>query len=128
MSRNNIIELYIDGVKADLDPKGQIPQVSYQLEDEQDFEQKKSAEIFDIELPSTVTNDQIHNTLHNPSVIDNTAGQVYDNFRPFRYIGNGQELLIGKYLPQSVVNKNGRPEKYKGKAYGLNGDWAIDLK
>lgn len=128
MSRNNYIELYIDGVKADLDPKGQVPKITYQLEDKQNFEQKKSAESFNIETPSSVINDQIHNTLHNPSVIDNTANQVFDNYRPFRYIGNGQELLIGKYLPQSAVKKNGRPEKYKGKAYGLNGDWAIDLK
>jgi hypothetical protein len=128
MSRNNYIELYIDGVKADLDPKGQVPLISYQLEDKEDFEKKKSAESFNIELPSSVINDQIHNTLHNPSVIDNTANQVFDNYRSFRYSGNGEDLFIGKYLPQSVVKKNGRPEKYKGKAYGLNGDWAIDLK
>jgi hypothetical protein len=128
MSRQNYIELYIDGQKADIDPSGQVPTISYQLEDEEDFEKKKSAESFDIELPATEINDQIHNTLHNPSVLDNTANQVYDNFRPLRYIGNGQELLIGKYLVQSVIKKNGRPEKYKGKAYGLNGDWAIDLK
>lgn len=128
MSRNNYIELYIGDVKADIEPQGQVPLINYQLEDEEDFEKKKSAEIFDIEMPATVINDQIHNTLHNPSVVDNTTDQVYDNFRSFRYVGNGEELFIGKYLPQSVVKKNGRVEKYKGKAYGLNGDWAIDLK
>lgn len=128
MARDRYISLEIDGVKADIDPKGQVPTVSYQLEDEQDFEKKKAAESFNMELPATLINDQIHNTLHNPSITDNTADQVYDNFKTARYIANGQEILIGKYLQQSVVKKNGRPEKYKGKLYGLNGDWVIDLK
>jgi hypothetical protein len=128
MSRNNYIELYIDDIKADIDPQGQVPTINYQLEDADDFEKKKSADMLDMELPATVVNDQIHNTLHNPGIIDGTADQSYDNFRPMRYIGNGQELFIGKYLVQSSPKINGRVEKYKGKAYGLNGDWMIDLK
>lgn len=128
MPKPSYISLEIDGVVADIDPKGQIPTVSYQLEDENDFEQKKSAESLNIEMPGTLINDQIHNTLHNPSVIDSTPQGTNDNFKPLRYIANGQEILIGKYLPQSVTKKDGRPEKYKGKAYGLNGDWVIDLK
>jgi hypothetical protein len=128
MSRNNYISLEIDGVKADIDPEGQVPTVSYQLENEEDFEQKKSAEILNLELPGTEINDQIHNTLHNPSVIDNTTDQVYDNFRPMRYIANGDEIFLGKYLPQFAIKVNGRVEKYNGKAYGLNGDWVIDMK
>jgi hypothetical protein len=127
MSKTNYIELYIDGTKADIDPNGNIPTTTYQLEDEQDFEQKKSAEALGIEMPSTLVNDQIHNTLHNPSVIDNTPDQRNDNFKSLRYIANGDEIFIGKYLAQSAVKKNGRPEKYRGKAYGLNGDWLIDL-
>lgn len=128
MSRNNYISLEIGGVKADIDPEGQVPTVSYQLEDEEDFEQKKAAESLNIEMPGTEINDQIHNTLHNPSVIDNTTDQVYDNFRPMRYIANGDEIFIGKYLPQFAIKVNGRVEKYNGKAYGLNGDWVIDMK
>lgn len=128
MSTPNYIELYIGGEKADIDPNGQVPTISFQLEGEEDFEVKKAAESFDIVLPSTLVNDQIHNTLHNPSIRDSTAGQVYDNYRPFVYLGNGLELMIGKYLVQSVVKRNGRPEKYKGRAHGLNGEWAIDLK
>lgn len=128
MAVNNYIELYIDGQKADIDPQGQVPTISFNLEGKDDFEVKKSAESFDIELPATVVNDQLHNTFHNPSIRDSTAGQKFDNYRPLVYLGNGEELLIGKYLVQSVIKKNGRPERYKGKAYGLNGDWAIDLK
>lgn len=128
MAKPNYIELHIDGQKADIDPAGQIPTVSYALEDEENFEQKKAAESFDIEMPATLINDQIHNTLHDPSVVDNTAGGVYDNFKQARYVANGQEILLGKYLVRSVVSKNGQPQKYKGKIYGLNGDWVIDLK
>lgn len=128
MPKPSYIKLEIDGIVADIDPEGQVPTVSYALEDENDFEQKKSAESLDIEMPGTLINDQIHNTIHNPSVRDTTPDGSKDNFKPLRYIANGQEILIGKYLMQSVIKRNGRPEKYKGKAYGLNGDWVIDLK
>lgn len=128
MPNPNYISLEIDGVKADIDPSGQVPTIDYALEDDNDFEKKQSAQVLGLELPATIINDQIHNTLHSPSVIDNTTGKVNENFRPLRYIANGQEIFIGKYLPKSVTEKDGRPQKYKGDAYGLNGDWVIDLK
>jgi len=128
MPRPNYISLIIDGQKADLDPAGQVPTVSYATEDEEDFEVKKSADSFNIELPGTLINDQIHNTRHNASVVDNSISSAFDGFRPCTYIANGMEILIGKYLTQSVVKQNGRPVKYRGKIYGLNGDWVIDLK
>lgn len=127
-SRNQYVSLEIGGQLADMDPSGQIPTVDYALEDEQNFEEKQSATSFDIEMPATLINDQIHNTLHNPSVVDNTADQSNDNYKPAKYIANGQEILIGQYLPQSVGKQFGRPTKYKGKIYGLNGDWVILLK
>lgn len=128
MAKPQYITLEIDGKVADIDPNGQIPTVSYSLEDEQNFEQKKSAEAFDIELPATLINDQIHNSMHDPSILDNTPGQVFDGFKSARYIANGNEILIGKYLQQSVITQNGVPQTYKGKIYGLNGDWVIELK
>lgn len=128
MARPHYISLTIDGRKADIDPEGQVPSVSYALEDEQDFEKKQSADSFNIELPATVINDQIHNTLFNPSVVDKTSVKGYDNFRPAIYMANGTEILIGQYLLQSVRMRNGKPQKYIGKIYGLNGDWVIALK
>lgn len=128
MPAPNYIELIIAGERADIDSDGPVPSVTYVLEDDQDFEQKKSAESFDIELVATLNNDRIHNSFQNPSVLDNTSGQQYENYRPCVYMANGQEILVGKYLLQDVMSKNGRPEKYTGKIYGLNGDWVIDLK
>jgi hypothetical protein len=128
LARPHYISLTIDGRKADIDPEGQVPSVSYALEDEQDFEKKQSADSFNIELPATVVNDQIHNTLFNPSVVDKTEAQVYDNFRPAIYMASGTEILIGQYLVQSVRMRGGKPQKYIGKIYGLNGDWVIALK
>lgn len=128
MPKPNYYSIEIDGQKADIDPAGQVPTVDYDLEDDDNFEKKESAMVLGLEFPSTLINDQIHNTLHNPSVIDNTPGQVNENFKSLRYIANGLELFIGKYLVKSVLNRNKRPEKYKGNAYGLNGDWVIDLK
>lgn len=128
MPRTDYIILEIDGQQADFDPKSQVPTISYQLEDKQNFEEKKSAEVLGIEMPATLINDQIHNTLHNPGVIDNTPDSQNVNFKSLRYIATGQEIFIGKYLPQSVIKKNGKPERYTGKGYGLNGDWVIDIK
>lgn len=128
MPKPSYISLEIDGVVADIDPKGQVPKISYQLEDENDFEQKKSAEILNLEMPGTLINDQIHNTFHNPSIIDNTPNGSNDNFKTLRYIAHGQEVFVGKYLPKSVTKKNGTPQKYKGNGYGQNGDWIISLK
>lgn len=124
----NYISLQIGGQEADLDPEGQVPKVSYALEDSESFENKPAATAFDIQLAATLANDQIHNTLHDPSVQDNSASGIFDNFKPAIYIANGIELLIGKYLQDKVISRNGRPVQYQGKIYGLNGDWVIDLK
>lgn len=128
MPKPHYITLEIGGDRADIDSNAPVPEVTYAIEDEDDFEKKKAAESFDLDLPATIHNDKIHNTMHNPSVVDNSTGQVYDNFKPAKYIANGEEILVGKYIQQSVVEKNGRPVRYKGKIYGLNGDWIIDLK
>lgn len=127
MALTDYISLEIDGQVADIDPKGQVPLINFSLEDMENFGQKQSATVFDIELPATLINDQIHNTLHDPSVMDNTPDGSKENFMPCKYIAQGQELLVGKYLVQSVSSTT-RPEKYKGKIYGQNGDWLITLK
>jgi hypothetical protein len=128
MAKTDYIVLEIAGIRADIDPTGQVPTVSYALEDEDDFEQKKSAESFDIELPATLVNDQIHNSFHDHSVMDTSPGQQYETFKHCRYIANGEEILIGKYLQQKAKTRNFRPTAYLGKIYGLNGDWVIELK
>lgn len=128
MANTDYVYLEIAGIRADFDPTGQVPSVNYALEDEDDFETKKAAESLDVELPGTVTNDQIHNSMHDPSVVDNTPGQQFEGFKPCRYIAGGEEILIGKYLQLSVKKRNLRPQSYKGKIYGLNGDWVIDIK
>lgn len=128
MAKPNYISLLIGGKRADIDPEGQVPLVSYTLEDDQDFEKKGSAIAANVEMPATLINDQIHNTLRDPSVRDSTEDQSYDNFQDAIYLANGQEILVGKYLPQSATILNGKPHRYNGKLYGLNGDWVIALK
>lgn len=128
MPDDKYIKLEIGGEDADIDPSGQIPTINYGLEDVTNFEQKQSATVFDIELPATLVNDKIHNNLHEPGIPDKTASQQYDNFRPCRYLANGDELLIGNYLATAAKSQYGVPTKYLGKIYGLNGDWAIQLK
>lgn len=127
MALSDYISLEIDGQKADIDPTGQIPLINFSLEDMDNFGEKQSATVFDIQLPATLVNDQIHNTLHDPSVLDNTPDGSKDNFKDCKYIAQGQELIIGKYLVQNAITKS-KPEKYNGKIYAQNGDWVIALK
>lgn len=126
-AKNSYIALEIGGVKADIDTNGQVPSVTYVLEDEVEFQEKLSAASYDIELPATLVNDKIHNTLNDPSVKDGTASQQYDNFQDAILSVNGQEILIGKYLATKAIQQNRVPTKYQGKIYGLNGDWAIPM-
>lgn len=128
MSKNNYIYFEINGRRFDIDPEKNVPTIDYALEDDQDFEQKKSAEAFGIELPATVRNTAGMNTAHVPGIVDNTPDSEYDKPQAAKYVCNGQELLIGKFFYQGAKLLEGRVTAYTGKLYGLNGDWVIDLK
>lgn len=128
MASNRYISFELEGMKLDLDPEGQVPQVDYALEDEDNFEQKKGAESFNLTFPPTPNNQAVFNSLQNPSVLDATADELYSRPRAAKYIANGHEILSGKFFFERTVMRGDQILRFEGKLYGLNGDWVIDLK
>jgi hypothetical protein len=122
------IKLNIDNQEVELNDLESLPiSFDYQLEDAENFQQKKGNESFNITVPATLNNDKIFNTYHNAAIEDLTSGQIFKKHRACTILGNGYELLIGKcFLTEATHNK--RPISYKINCYGGNADWMIDLK
>jgi hypothetical protein len=122
------VELQINDESVEIEDLNALPiSIDYQLEDSDNFQQKKGNQSFDITVPATLINDKIFNTYHNPSVEDLTTGQIFKNHRACRILGNGFELLNGKaFLIEATHDR--KPIDYKINCYGGNADWMIDLK
>lgn len=123
------LTIKIDDREVDYDYNSDNPLTfSYQLEDIANFQDKKSSESLAIELPATLKNQKILNTLNNSSVIDTSANRFFKGIRNFSAIVNGLEVFIGKVIPKKVTKKNRIPQSFTLNAFGNNGDWIIDLK
>lgn len=128
MPGNKYLRVLIAGEQVDLKSAEELPAaISYKLEDPENFQNKKSSEVFDLEIPATTINDQIANTFHNPSVDDLTPNQSKRNFQSFLVEANGSELMVGKCLLKSATH-NSLPISYRYDGYGNNGDWLIPLR
>jgi hypothetical protein len=127
MANSKYLKVTLDGQPLDLSDTDVQVSISYQQEDTEDFSSKKSSEAFSITVPASVNNDQLSNTLHNPSVEDMTSGQVFRGYRKGIIEANGDELLIGKAVLVSATHTD-RPVSYEYNFYGNNGDWIIPLK
>lgn len=127
MPQSKYIRITLDGQPLDLTDTDVQISINYQQEDADDFTQKKSSEAFSVTVPATVNNDQLSNTLHNPSVEDMTSGQAFRGYRRGVIEANGAELLVGKAFLKSAKHTD-RPTSYEYDFYGNNGDWLIDLK
>jgi hypothetical protein len=122
------LKLYLGQREVELNDLESLPiSFNYQLEDAENFQQKKGSESFNINVPATLENDKTFNTYHNPSVEDLTSGQIFRSHRPCTIIGNGYELLVGKAFLVEATHTN-KPVAYKINCYGGNADWMIDLK
>lgn len=122
------LKMYISGKEVELNDLDALPiSFNYQLEDSENFQQKKGTESFNISVPATLNNDLLLNTYHNVSIEDLTTGQIFRNHRPCTILGNGYELLVGKAFLTEATHTN-RPVSYKLNCYGGNADWMIDLK
>lgn len=128
MPLSKYIKVTIDDQQLDLKSVEDFPvSISYRLEDTENFQNKKSAEAFNVEVPATVNNDQVSNTYHNPGIEDLTNGKAFRSHRRAIIEANGYELLVGKAFLQSAKHKR-LPTSYTYNFYGNNADWLIDLK
>ncbi|SHK92837.1 hypothetical protein SAMN05444266_101617 [Chitinophaga jiangningensis] len=128
MAKREFVEVLIDDqVLLQSEDNTAGISISYKLEDAEDFTRKKSSEALSITVPATVENDQVGNTLHNPSVEDMTTGQLFRAARKASVVAAGVELLVGKGFQVSSAH-NAVPVSYEYDLYGNNGDWIISLR
>lgn len=128
MPGSKYIKAIINGQSLDLFDNSEVPiSINYKLEDPENFQSKKSSEAFNVDVPATVNNDQVANTLHNPSVEDLTTDEFYRSFANAVIEANGYELLVGKALLISARHGS-CPISYTYDFYGNNGDWIIPLQ
>lgn len=127
MGATKYIRITIDGQPLDLSDTNLQVSLNYQQEDSGDFSSKKSSEAFNIIVPATVNNDQVSNTLHNPSIEDMTSGNIFRGYRDGVIEANGDELLVGKAFLVAATHTD-KPKSYEYNFYGNNGDWIIPLK
>ena len=128
MPETPYLEVTIGGQKAELEGIKEFPlTINYKLEDPDNFQTKTSSEAFNVKLPGTLQNERIANSYHNPSVEDNSPGQVYRSHRQATIVAAGQTMLTGKAFLTKALHGN-KPESYEYNFYGDNGDWIVDLK
>lgn len=122
------LKITIDGKTVDVYSQGESPVViSYDLEDQQDFQSKAASTSLDVKLPATLNNDQIFNTFRNPDVIDLSPDSRYRKARSARIEAGDVPVLVGKALLKSATSSN-LPEDYTANFYGDNGDWMVDMQ
>jgi hypothetical protein len=128
MPSDKFIKIWIDGQEVDVQDATRLPlAITYQKEDPDNFQRKRSSEALSIKLPATLGNGKIANTFHNPSVEDLTNGRAFRKPRTAVIEANGYELLIGKAFLQSASHTD-TPESYEWSFYGNNAGWIVDLK
>ena len=122
------LKLLIDNTPLDVHSVEDVPiAITYQLEDKDDFQKKKSSESFNITLPATLNNNKIFNSFYNPAIADFTTGEVFKSHRRCIIEAEGYELLVGKSFLVKATHDD-KPLSYEINCYGDNADWMIDLK
>src|SRR5690606_3179460 len=126
MPNANYLEFTLTKLKVDLSDSEEVPiDIDYQLESEDNFQQKKSSQSLDIDLPATKNNDRIFNSFHDPNIEN-----VLENSSPKNCLikANGVELFKGLALLNSVTSIEKKPVAYNIDCYGNNGDWIIPFQ
>lgn len=127
MPGNKYIKVLIDNQELDLNDEGFSSPISYQYEDEDNFQKKQSSQALGLVVPATVKNDSIANSLHNPGIEDLTEGEVFRRMRDAIIEANGMQVFAGKALLSSATH-NSKPLSYEFNLYGNNADWILPLQ
>lgn len=123
----NYLQVKINGVEAPIkEADQQAVGISYKLEDQQDFNRKKSTTAFNIHIVPAAAADEIANSAYDPGIEDMTEGEVYKDTQDVSIEAMGVELLRGKGFLVSARHTS-RPSGYTYDVYGDNSDWIIDL-
>lgn len=118
------LEILIGKEEVEVESVKDFPLVlNYRLEDKDNFQTKTADTAYNVTIPYTLKNSRIANNYDNPSVEDNTPGQIHRNQKSLQVIANGQCIIEGKAFLQDSNEKG-----YEYSFYGGNGDWIVDLK
>lgn len=123
------VTLKLDGQALDIPQSEELPvAITYEIEAEDDFRQKKSGTSLDITVPATTENSKKVNTLFNPGAEDFKPNDGFNKPLDFVLIGAGHELMKGKAFVTSGSKQEGKPKDFEVNAFGDNADWAIPNK
>jgi hypothetical protein len=103
MPVTNNIQVLIDGQLCDLAEDFKF-NMSYSLEDAENFQSKQGSFSFGIDLPATQINDKIFNSYYRPEVEDMSEGSVYTGWRTCSIKVLGVELMRGSALLKSATH------------------------
>ena len=122
------ITIRINGEDINLPPRQDLPvSLTYEIEDEDDFRQKKSGTALNITVPATVKNSQIFNSFDNPGIEDTTP-DVLSKPLEVCITSAGHELMMGKAFITAGRKQFGKPLNYDIDVFGDNADWVIENK
>lgn len=123
------IQLRIAGAQIDIPQTRELPvSISYEIEDEADFRQKKPGTALDITVPATTNNSSKLNTLFNPGSEDTLPDDGLDKPMNAVLVGSGDELMKGKAFVLRAREQFGKPLNFDINIFGDNADWAIPNK
>lgn len=122
-----MLKVIIDQTVVDIDSKTFELAINYQLEDFENFGQKKGSDAFNIDLPATTTNNAIFNGFSDVNSEDNSPNGIFKGNRNCVIEDNGTEILNGKAFLIKATHTD-KPTGYTINAYGGNSDWMITLE
>lgn len=124
---NNYLKIVIGDNEIVVTEFSQLPiSINYSLEDSEEFQNKKSSESFDVEIPAIISNDIVSNTFRNASYEDMTSDERFRSWQKLIVECNGLELMVGKAFLKYATHDS-KPISYGYNFLGDNGDWILLL-
>ncbi|MFA6060047.1 MAG: hypothetical protein WC756_17725 [Taibaiella sp.] len=125
MPTTNYVNIKIDNQILDLNDLESVPiSIDYELENEDNFQQKRASQTLDLPVPATTNNDRIFGSYHDLNVESDKVKYA----KNIVIEANGLELFKGKTLVSSATSQFGKPKEYKLDCFGNNGDWIIPFQ
>jgi hypothetical protein len=113
------LEITIGERKIEVSDPSSIPlTIEYQLEDTENFQDKKASVASSITVPASLMNSKAANSFHNPSVLDLTQGEVYKNPQKLLVKAKGSEIMVGKAILQEATHTD-VPQEYTWNFLGI---------
>ena len=129
MAETPYITIRLGAESLDLPQTADLPiALTYEIEDEDDFRQKKAGTALNITVPATTKNSEKLNTLFNPGAEDLLPNEGFDKPQDVVIIGAGNELMKGKAFVLTGRKQFGQPLNFDIDIFGDNADWVIPNK